>query len=57
MATSWITATLAPTGTIQTWNYDYQYKIPGTSFTAEQSARPGQQRPVDPAVTWPGVRS
>ena len=40
-----ITATLAPTGTIETWNYDYQYKIPGTSFTAEQSDVPTNNVP------------
>jgi hypothetical protein len=40
-----ITATLAPTGTIQTWHYDYQYKIPGTSFTAEQSDVAAQNVP------------
>jgi hypothetical protein len=28
---------LAPGGHINTWNYDDSYKIPGTSFSAEQS--------------------
>jgi hypothetical protein len=28
---------LAPGGQIGQWNYDYHYKIPGTSFVAEQS--------------------
>jgi hypothetical protein len=40
-----ITATLAPTGTIQSWHYDDQYKIPGTSFTAEQSDVAAQNVP------------
>jgi hypothetical protein len=30
-------AVLAPSGQITGWNYDYHYKIPGTSFVAEQS--------------------
>ena len=30
-------AVLAPGGRITSWNYDYHYKIPGTSFVAEQS--------------------
>jgi hypothetical protein len=36
---------LSQGGTIDTWDYDYHYAIPGTSFTAEQGSGAGQNTP------------